>query len=139
MPGLRSDHLRKLTDVAGIDTVAALALHAGTPATGIGQPTLEKLIRQALLLVEARGLPAGKPPYELLGPAEVGKGLGALPAPSPGDLFFDIESDPYIGTGGLEYLLGVGWLKADGTFASDRSGRTPPTTRRRASRRSSTS
>ena len=117
VPGLRSDHLRKLTDVAGIDTVAALALHAGTPATGIGQPTLEKLIRQALLLVEARGLPAGKPPYELLGPAEVGKGLGALPAPSPGDLFFDIESDPYIGTGGLEYLLGVGWLEADGTFA----------------------
>ena len=33
-------------------------------------------------------------------------GLSALPEPSAGDVFFDIESDPFVGEHGLEYLLG---------------------------------
>ena len=36
-----------------------------------------------------------------------GRGLAALPAPSPGDLFFDIEGDPFAFEDGLEYLFGV--------------------------------
>jgi uncharacterized protein len=35
------------------------------------------------------------------------QGLAALPAPSPGDLFFDIEGDPWVGADGIEYLFGV--------------------------------
>ena len=34
------------------------------------------------------------------------RGLAALPEPSPGDLFLDLEGDPYV-DGGLEYLFGV--------------------------------
>jgi len=34
------------------------------------------------------------------------KGLEALPPPSEGDLFFDIEADPYAGQEGLEFLFG---------------------------------
>ena len=47
-------------------------------------------------------------------PNPAARGLNALPEPSAGDLFFDIEGDPFVGTGGLEYLLGVGWVEQDG-------------------------
>jgi len=39
-------------------------------------------------------------------PLEEGCGLLMLPEPSPGDVFFDIEGDAFVGEGGLEYLLG---------------------------------
>jgi len=43
--------------------------------------------------------------HELL-PLEPGRGLACLPPPSPGDLFLDLEADPYVDEGGLEYLFG---------------------------------
>ena len=33
-------------------------------------------------------------------------GLCRLPAPCDGDVFFDIEGDPFVGEHGLEYLFG---------------------------------
>ena len=52
-------------------------------------------------------------------PPEPGRGLALLPEPSPGDLFVDLEGDPYVDDGGLEYLFG--WAAAaiphDGTLA----------------------
>src|SRR5581483_7542412 len=33
-------------------------------------------------------------------------GLARLPAPSPGDVFLDLEADPFVGENGLEYLFG---------------------------------
>ncbi|MDX1999079.1 MAG: TM0106 family RecB-like putative nuclease [Thermoanaerobaculia bacterium] len=56
--------------------------------------------------IQLRGRREGAPRHELL-PVEPGHGLSALPAPSPGDLFFDFEGDPFVPGGGLEYLLGV--------------------------------
>ena len=41
-------------------------------------------------------------------------GLATLPPPSPGDLFLDLEGDPYAFDDGLDYLFGV--LEVDGTF-----------------------
>ena len=40
---------------------------------------------------------------------EAGQGLALLPEPSPGDLFFDMEGDPFAGDDGmgLEYLWGI--------------------------------
>jgi uncharacterized protein len=35
-----------------------------------------------------------------------GHGLARLPDPSPGDLFLDLEADPYVDDGGIEYLFG---------------------------------
>jgi AAA domain/RNase_H superfamily len=32
-------------------------------------------------------------------------------------VFFDIEGDPYVGSAGLEYLLGAGWRELGGEFA----------------------
>ena len=60
--------------------------------------------------VQSDGRKAGQVVYELLPPAP-GRGLERLPAPSPGDVFFDLEGDPFVGTGGREYLFG--WAVAE--------------------------
>ena len=54
--------------------------------------------------------------YELIDPDPdaPGHGLAALPEPSPLDVFFDIEADPWMGEAGLEYLLGLAWRESDG-------------------------
>ena len=66
------------------------------------------LVSQAKLQ-HARKL--GEPSWELR-ELEPGKGFNLLPEPQLGDLFYDIEGDPYF-EGGLEYLHGI-WL--DGQF-----------------------
>lgn len=58
---------------------------------------------QARIVVEARTAGAGK--FELL-PVETGFGLTRLPEPSDGDVFLDLEGDPFVGEHGLEYLFG---------------------------------
>ena len=58
---------------------------------------------QARIQVKARE--SGKCKFELL-PAKHGFGLSCLPEPSPGDIFFDLEGDPFVGEHGLEYLFG---------------------------------
>ena len=59
------------------------------------------------------------PIYELIepDPDAPDHGLAALPEPSPLDLFFDIEADPWMYDDGLEYLLGVSWREPDGSHA----------------------
>ncbi len=79
------------------------------------QPALngfEKIAQQARLQVESDNR---KPPaYRLLEPERdrdggrlADRGLSALPEPAPGDLFFDIEGDPFAFWEGLEYLFGI--------------------------------
>ena len=65
--------------------------------------TYERIRDQARVQMEGRR--AQKPVYETLDP-EPGQGLSLLPTPSPGDIFFDFEGDPFVGPGGLEYLFG---------------------------------
>jgi uncharacterized protein len=56
------------------------------------------------------------PDYEIVAGAEEGMGLWGLPEPDPGDVFYDIEGDPYVGSQGLEYLHGIGTADR-GSFA----------------------
>jgi predicted RecB family nuclease len=44
-------------------------------------------------------------------------GFSLLPEPSPGDMFFDLEGDPFIGRGGREYLFGFVTADANGNPA----------------------
>jgi predicted RecB family nuclease len=60
--------------------------------------------------------------YELLD-AEEGCGFAQLPPPSEGDLFFDIEGDPFFNDG-LEYLFGRVYLNINNY---KKSRRTAPT------------
>ena len=43
----------------------------------------------------------------MITPVEPDKGLAALPEPSAGDVFFDLEGDAFATDGGLEYLFGA--------------------------------
>lgn len=47
-------------------------------------------------------------------PLEDGCGLLILPEPSPGDVFFDLEGDAFVGESGLEYLIGFAWSEEKG-------------------------
>jgi uncharacterized protein len=95
---MRRDQVARL-NAAGVRTVVDLAVFDAATPTGITPQTQQRLIRQARLQVAARDTGHR---YELL-PPEPRRGFGLLPAPSPGDLFFDIEGYPfYEAAGGLE-------------------------------------
>jgi uncharacterized protein len=97
----------------GVDTLEALGtlpLPVIPRLEGTSAAALERVREQARIQLAGRLQdrlqyelflpPAGEPiPSEL--------GLTSLPVPSPGDLFFDIEGDPYAADDGLEYLFGV--------------------------------
>ena len=53
------------------------------------------------------GREAGHLVYELLNTDKPDEGLAALPAPSPGDVFLDLEGDSYAFETGIEYLFGI--------------------------------
>src|SRR5438094_7768731 len=102
--GMRRDQTRRL-QLAGISTMATLAASPPEPIQGINQAALDRLRRQAKLQVERKA--AGDLTYEVLAPLGEHLGFQALPAPTPADLFFDMEGDPFVGDDGLEYLFGV--------------------------------
>ncbi|MEA2641506.1 MAG: hypothetical protein QOF51_2900 [Chloroflexota bacterium] len=102
---IRGDQVRKL-ETAGIPTVTALAdADPGDRPAGVARGTFERLQKQAS--VQIRGRTRGEVVCELLEHAEPRRGLAALPMPTSGDLFFDMEGDPFVEDGGLEYLFGV--------------------------------
>ncbi|MDT4945125.1 MAG: hypothetical protein QOH14_1858 [Pseudonocardiales bacterium] len=101
MSGAHAETLRG----AGIATVRQLGQAApGSLPLQIGQPARERLSAQARLQLLERD--TQQPSHELLAPEE-GRGFALLPRPSAGDVFFDIEGDPFLGDHGLEYLFGV--------------------------------
>ena len=97
-------------EAAGVTTMAALAARTG-PVRGMAPETLARLVAQAGLQADRM---AGGPAHALR-PAGPGKGFDLLPAPDPGDLFYDIEGDPHV-EGGLEYLHGL-WAPDTGFSA----------------------
>ena len=103
--GLRHSQRAKLR-AAGIETMAQLAGSSSTPVPGIPDRTLSGLQAQAKLQVETRESASPEiPVYRLYNPAA----LSAIPAPSPGDIFFDFEGDPLYQEGqiwNLDYLFG---------------------------------
>jgi len=100
---------------AGVTTLHALASLDGRAVPGITTPMLEQLVTQARLQVESAAMPA---PLWLLRPPtaeEPRRGLAQLPAPSRGDVFFDMEGFPFAdGGAGLEYLFGAVTMEQDG-------------------------
>jgi uncharacterized protein len=106
----RSQRRRLVED--GVPTLEALAeLSPDRRITRLPPRILDRLRSQAAL--QARFRSDGVLRYELIPPdVDVpGRGLAALPVPSPLDIFFDIEADPWAVEDGLEYLLG--WIAVD--------------------------
>ena len=101
-------------DAVAVHTMRAVAgLPAGTHVPRLAPATLDGLRVQAELQVHTED--TGEHVRRLL-PHEEGRGFARLPAPSPGDVFFDIEGDPYWGDEGLEYLFGT--ATADGGYTA---------------------
>ena len=116
--GLTREQARRLAESAGITTLTELATsEPPTSSVRIGGTTLQRLRHQARLQLESSRRPGEPPVYEVVSTDEPNTGLGALPVPSAGDLFFDIEGDPFVGDDGLEYLFGVGWEDSNGEFS----------------------
>lgn len=112
--GLTGAQWQKL-GVAGITSLGQLAAlddgeAAGVAsASGIPRSTLDTLRLQGSLQAQAAGAPAGTPPPVHMRDAAA---LHALPAPSPGDVYFDFEGDPLYTEDdptrwGLDYLFGI--------------------------------
>jgi len=111
--GMRLDQRTKLIR-AGVRTIDDLADRT-TAVPGMSRSTQDRLVRQARLQVDtehardASRTPGGAiaPLFEVLDP----RALDAIPAPDPGDVFFDFEGDPlYTEDGvhwGLDYLFGL--------------------------------
>jgi predicted RecB family nuclease len=89
-----------------VSTLAALAQMPlplrWKPDRGVAA-SYERIREQARIQVQGRV--EGKPLYETL-PIVKDFGLSGMPKPSAGDVFFDLEGDPFIDEGGLEYLFG---------------------------------
>ncbi|WP_127784394.1 TM0106 family RecB-like putative nuclease [Rhodococcus sp. X156] len=100
--GMRRDQIHRLRE-QGVATVDALATAAdGQRPPTMGTDTWTRLRAQAALQVAGAG--ALPPRHEVFDPA----GLALLPAPDPGDLYYDIEGNPFAEDGaGLEYLHGL--------------------------------
>lgn len=120
--GISVGQIRKL-EAAGIATVAQLAEAGSVSVPRLAPDTRDKLVAQARLQVATRErrrtTPDAPPVYDLLdnaGPDGLPVGLGVLPAPDQGDVYFDMEGYPLV-DGGLEYLFGACFHEADGTIA----------------------
>lgn len=101
--GIRADQMIKL-EAAGVTTLTALAeLDSAASLPVLGQETMDKLVQQARL--QKRAAECGGHEVELL-QTSPGRGFALLPEPKPGDLFFDMEGDPFYPEG-LEYLFGL--------------------------------
>ncbi|MCW4386341.1 TM0106 family RecB-like putative nuclease [Salinibacterium sp. SYSU T00001] len=103
---------------AGIRTIDELAASTGS-VEGIADSTLAGLRAQAQLQLQAMDDIAehAAPPFKVVDPAA----LSALPAPDPGDIFFDFEGDPLYTEGdssrwGLDYLFG--YVDSAGEFTA---------------------
>jgi uncharacterized protein len=111
---------RKALVARGIGTLTALAgspMPFHPPLDGASAASTERIREQARLQLEARG--RTPPPYQILlprpgDPIDPERGLATLPEPDPGDLFFDMEGDPYAFDDGIDYLFGA--LDTAGTF-----------------------
>lgn len=111
--GVRTNQAARLR-AAGVRTIEDLAAR-DQPVAGIGTTTLTGLRQQAALQARQDAVAApGYVAFELTGTAAI----AALPAPDPGDVFFDFEGDPLWSAGeigpdgqpavwGLEYLFGL--------------------------------
>lgn len=102
--GLTNAHTKQINNW-GIKTLVDFAkMQQNIPKPEKGaKETYFRLKEQARVQLETRE--KNTIVYECL-PIEPNRGLSSLPTPSPADVFFDFEGDPFVGNSGLEYLFG---------------------------------
>ena len=110
------DHISLVAGIAGLQR-QELQTRAIETLTGLGEMPIplewkpnrgapagyERVREQARIQLSSKRLRS--PQYELLS-VEAERGLTRLPEPTPWDIFFDFEGDPFVEPGGLELLWG---------------------------------
>jgi uncharacterized protein len=103
----------------GIETVqdlAGMALPLNWKPDRGSADAYVRIREQARIVVDARL--AGARKFELLS-VEPGFGFTRLPEPSDGDIFLDLEGDPFVGEHGLEYLFGYVFKNDQGALVCE--------------------
>ena len=102
----------KARDVATRRGLAVLPLPMDPKLEGVGAGALERIQDQARIQVQSED--RHEVLWELLpldrdadGKPVPDRGLLGLPEPSPGDLFLDLEGDPFALDDGIDYLFGI--------------------------------
>ena len=111
--GIRRHHRDQLEiwDVTKVAELAAMPIplpREKKPLHG-SRESVERVREQARMQVSSKGLEI--PRHEPILPVVEKTGFCKLPEPSPGDVFVDLEGDPFVGEAGLQYLFGVATLK----------------------------
>jgi predicted RecB family nuclease len=103
--GIRKLQRKQLNtwQISTVEKLAKLSLPLEQRPEYGSKDTYVRVREQARVQVAGRN--HGKPEYELLEIIDE-RGFSRLPQPSSGDIFFDLESDPFVGLGGREYLFG---------------------------------
>jgi uncharacterized protein len=105
---------RREFEIHSVETLAKVAVVTlpliPAPARG-SKEGYARVRDQARVQLEGREKQC--PIHEML-PIREGEGLTRLPKPSRGDIFLDLEGDPFVDEGGREYLFGLITHGADG-------------------------
>jgi uncharacterized protein len=103
---------------AGVTTLAQLgALPLPLPFTPTRGATETYVRVREQARVQLAGRAGQSPVYEML-TIEENQGLARLPTPSAGDIFLDLEGDPFARDGGREYLFGFVVVGPNGSSIS---------------------
>jgi uncharacterized protein len=123
---IRATTRLKLVD-AGITTIDEMAVASETNRPkSVSKDTFTRL--QAQAVIQTKGEHAGRVIFEITDESIV----NSLPPRSEGDLWFDMEGDPYANQGaGLEYMFGFGYLEK-GKFAFATTDATDTASERKA-------
>ncbi len=107
--GMQNRHVDELQE-QGVSTLEGFAKRPEAldhrPQKG-SRDTYTRLHKQAQKQYEGRT--TGQLVYDLKQYETTTEGLQRLPAPSKGDVFFDLESDRFYENGGIEYLFGIAY------------------------------
>ena len=99
---------------AGVSTLAQLAVVPLPLPFKPRRGSPESLVRaREQARVQLAGRVSGSPVHELL-PVAADRGFTRLPEPQAGDIFLDLEGDPFVHGGGREYLFGLAVVQGDG-------------------------
>jgi len=128
--GISKSQIAQLADWR-VTTLASLGGYELPFPGKLSRGSIESLLRvQAQARVQLQGRREGRVIHETL-PVEPGLGLCRLPTPSPGDVFLDLEGDPFVADDGLEYLFGYA-VRADAGWEYQRRWALTPTDERAA-------
>ena len=121
IPGITADQIKKIEHKfqdLNIDPTVENIANFDQKIDNLNIETQKQIIQHAKLQVIKRQ--TNKSNFVSL-KLEEGRGLNLLPEPQEGDMFYDIEGNPYHeeqGVMGLEYLNGIWFTESDHTFLS---------------------